>query len=309
MPRPVEAITTQPLGLIDLLDGSFAALRQRARVLVTVVAGLVVPVSLLQAFLARGTLGGVGLTQMLNDPTVAQETPGLGAVYGPAWLVGQLLHLLVVAVGGAAVSLVIGGWIDGTDLQARAVGRLIVGRLPALLGAFALVHLLQAVGFVLLAVPGLVAVVLCSLTSPVLALERLGPVAAIRRSAQLVRRRPGTVLGVIGLLGLVDYGVGQAVGTLPNGVALVIGTGRAWPLQAAAAAASALILVPVTGAAMCLTYLDIRFRTEGLDLSWRMAAAFRSSSLPLVPVVPGEPAGAPAGSAVHPGPPGFGVGR
>lgn len=266
-------MTTQPLGVIDLLDGSFAALRQRARVIVASVAGLVIPVNLLQAWLARNYLGGAGLSQILSDPTVAQAGAEADSPFGWAWLATQVLRLLMLAVGGVSVSRIIGSWIDGTDSTAGAALRHTARRLPAVLVAFVLIHLLQMVGF-LLVLPGLFAIVAFSLTSPVLALEPLGPIASMRRSARLVRRRPGPVLGVIALLGLVSYGVSQAVGTLPSLAALAIGTGRAWPLQAAAGAATSLILVPVTAAAMCLTYLDIRFRTEGLDLRWRMAGTF-----------------------------------
>ena len=86
-------------------------------------------------------------------------------------------------------------------------------------------------------------------------------------------RRP---IGVILLLGLVDYGVSQAVGALPGFGALLLGPDRAWPLVAAASLLTSIILVPVNGAAMCLIYLDIRFRTEGLDLRRRIELQFGS---------------------------------
>jgi hypothetical protein len=49
-------------------------------------------------------------------------------------------------------------------------------------------------GTLLFVVPGLVAIVLFSLTGPVLVREDLGAWAAMRRSAALVRRRPGLVI-------------------------------------------------------------------------------------------------------------------
>lgn len=278
--RAVEPITDQPLALIDLLDGSFAVLRQRARVIVATVAGLVIPVALVQAWASRNALGGSSLSQIINDPTVTQQSTTAASPYNNAFFFGHGLSMVVTAVGGVAVSRIIRGWIEGDDVGAVTALRFTVRRSGAVLGAFALVHLAEAIGFVLVVVPGLAAIVLFSLTSPVLAIEELGPVASVKRSAELVRRRTGSVIGIILLLGLAQYGVSQAVGTMPNMAAAFIGPDRAWPLQAASNAAISLILVPVTGAAMCLTYLDIRFRTEGLDLRWRLRRQFATPDRP-----------------------------
>ena len=49
-------------------------------------------------------------------------------------------------------------------------------------------------GLALFVVPGLAALLLFSLTGPVLVREDLGAVAGMRRSAGLVRRRPGLVM-------------------------------------------------------------------------------------------------------------------
>lgn len=268
-----EPIADQPLGVIDLLDGSFAALRQRARVLVAIVAGLVVPLSLLQAWVARDDLGGATFSELLNDPTVAQEVSSSTNPYDVGFFLAQLLSMVVTAVAGVAVSRVVGGWFEGRETGAVEALRFTAGRGVSILGAFVIIHLGELVGFVLI-IPGLMVLVLSSLTSPVLALEDLGALASVRRSWQLVRRRPAAVVGVIVLLAIVQYGVSQAVGTIPAMVALFIGPDRAWPLVAASNLLTSIILIPVTGAAMCLTYLDIRFRTEGLDLRRRIHARF-----------------------------------
>jgi hypothetical protein len=272
--RRVEPIADRPLGVIDLLDGSFAALRQRAQTIVVIVAGMLVPLSLFQAWVGRDDLGGASLSEILDDPTLAQEVSESSSVYDAGFFGSQLLGLLVTAVGGVAVSRVVGGWLDGRDTSALDAASFTARRAGAVLAAFAVVHGLELIGFVLLVLPGLAVIVLSSLTSPVLALEELGPVASMRRSWELVRRRPGPVIGIIVLVGMVDYGVSQAIGTLPAGVALFVGPDRAWPLVAVANLATSIILVPVTGAAMCLMYLDIRFRTEGLDLHRRIGQRF-----------------------------------
>jgi hypothetical protein len=263
--------------VIDLLDGAFAALRQRARAIVAVVAGLVIPLSVVQAWVSRDDLGGASLIDIVNDPTLAQEASSPAEVYDAGFFVAETLALLVTAVGGVAVSRIVGGWLAGRDTSAMEAIGFTARRMGAVLGAFVAIHLLEVVGF-LLVIPGLMVIVLSCLTSPVLALETLGPVDSIRRSWELVRRRPGPVLGIILLLGLAQYFVSLAVGTLPSAFALLIGPDRAWPLVAVANLLTSIILIPVTGAAMCLTYIDIRFRTEGLDLGRRIVEQFGPTS-------------------------------
>ncbi len=271
--RPVP-IAEEPLGVIDLLDGAFAALRQRPRTIVAIVSWLVVPLSLFQAWSTRDDLGGATIGELLNDPTVAQEVSESTSVFDVGVVVSQVLSMFVTAVAGVAIARVVAGWNDGVDRGAVDALRFTARRSPAILAAFVLIHLAELVGLVLLVIPGLIVIVLSALTSPVLALESLGPIASIRRSWALVRRRPAEVFGVIVLLAVVQYGVSQAIGTLPVLVSLVLGPDRAWPIVAASNLLLSIILIPVTGAAMCLTYLDVRFRTEGLDLQNRIAARF-----------------------------------
>ncbi|MCP4221944.1 MAG: hypothetical protein GY773_01200 [Actinomycetia bacterium] len=269
-----QPISEGPLGVIDLLDGAFGALRQRARTIVAIVAGLIIPLSLFQGWVARDDLGGASFFDMMNDPTVAQEVSESTSVFDLGAVIGQFLGLLVTAIAGVAVSRVVHGWFEGRDPTAIEALAFTVRRMGAILGAFVVIHLLQLLGLILLILPGLAVIVLSSLTSPVLAIEKLGPVESMKRSWELVKRRTGSVIGIILLLGLVQYGVSTAVGTLPQAGALLIGPDRAWPLIVVANLLTSIILIPVTGATMCLTYLDIRFRTEGLDLERRIEAQF-----------------------------------
>jgi hypothetical protein len=70
-------------------------------------------------------------------------------------------------------------------------------RLGTLLGTAVLYGVGVAVGFVLLIVPGLIAVARWSLIVPLVMIERLGWRAAFRRSNELVKGRTGSVLGLI----------------------------------------------------------------------------------------------------------------
>ena len=246
--------------------------------MIGLVAGLVIPLSLLEAWATRNSLGGSSLGELLSDPTLVQQSSTSSSAATGGFVVTHTLDLAVTAFGGVAVSRVINGWLEGDEMSALAALRFTVGRIGALAATFVVIHVLELVGLVMAVVPGLAVIVLSSLTSPVLAIEQLGPIDSIRRSWTLVRRRLGSVVGIIVLLAAVNYGVSQAIGTMPNAVALFVGPDRAWPLVAASNTAISLILVPVTSAAMCLTYFDIRFRTEGLDLHRRIREHFGSGA-------------------------------
>lgn len=278
-------ITDRPLPVLDLVDGALSAVRQRPRVLLSVALIFAIPAALVNGWLARDTLGGAGLVDVMDDPTLVSGTSP-GSASGDA-LAGYLLSWLSTAVTGVGVSRVVGGWLVGRDDGLADVCRFLLRRWWVIGVAFVLIHVLEAIGFVLLVLPGLWLVVLFSLTSPVMALEDdLGPVAAMRRSAELVRRRFGPCVGVIALTGLVGSLLGWATSALPEFVALFIGTGRAWPLVTVSQVLATGLVLPFTGAAMCLLYLDLRFRTEGLDLELRLI----DSESPLVEVgAPGSP--------------------
>lgn len=106
----------------------------------------------------------------------------------------------IVLIGSGVLTNAIGltfypGFLDGLVGEARhgheptsAIGALRTLPYGRLIAADLLVVAITAAGFVLLVVPGLVAFTLLALTGPMITLENLRPVAAMRRSAQLARR-------------------------------------------------------------------------------------------------------------------------
>lgn len=273
--NPVTPISEGPLPTIDLIDGAFAAIRHRPRTLLSIVAVVVLPFAMLEGYLSRGVLGGAGLGDVLDDPTLLQTAGSQGQAGS---LLVYLLDWAQLAIVGVPVSRVIGGWLEGKETGVREALWFLVRRGWVVVVAFVLNHVAQAIGFVLLFFPSLAVMLLFSLTSPVIALEpHLGPVEALGRSWNLVRRRFGSVIGVVALTGVVGYGVSNAVELLPSVISLIIGTDRAWPLISVAAMLSSLVLVPFTSGAMTLLYLDIRFRTEGLDIETRLGNATRET--------------------------------
>jgi hypothetical protein len=93
-------------------------------------------------------------------------------------------------------------------------------RLGTLLGASLLYGIGVAVGFVLLIVPGLIAVARWSLIVPLVVIERLGVGEAFSRSSRLVKGNTGRVLALVIvtniIAGIVGLAIRSAFGFLPE---------------------------------------------------------------------------------------------
>ena len=124
-------------------------------------------------------------------------------------------------------------------------------RLGTLLGASILYGIGVAVGFLLLVVPGLIAIARWSLIVPLVMIERLGWREAFVRSSELVRGRTGRVLVVIVVSNLLTslgtLAVSSAFSFLPS-------FGAAWVGATVAGA----VIVPFE--ALVLTVLYYRLR-------------------------------------------------
>jgi hypothetical protein len=137
----------------------------------------------------------------------------------------------------------------------------------ALLASFLLVHLLEAVGMLGLYIGAVFVMAFFVATAPAIGAEALGPLAAMRRSASLARRRYWPTLGISLLIGLVALVLVGALTALPEMIALLIGYDVAWPVLAAGNILGAVVGTPFVAAATVLLYLDLRIRSEGLDLT------------------------------------------
>jgi hypothetical protein len=74
------------------------------------------------------------------------------------------------------------------------------------------------------------------------------------------------VVGVAWLIGITAFLLSIALGGLPQVAVAWLGYDVAWPLLAAGNILAAVIATPFVAAATVLLYLDLRIRTEGLDI-------------------------------------------
>jgi hypothetical protein len=261
-----------PMTLSDVLDGAFKLFRANARTILLIVFAIILPVQVVSSFLLREQFSP-GLLNIFRDPTLADavaEEQGSGGQLAVS-AITTLLGLLVTPFVAGAVSRVVGASYLGRAITPGVALRAALRRFPALLGAFVLVHLVEAVGFVLCILPAIAASALYTLVAPAIVVEEIGPVRAMRRSWRLVRPRFWPVLGISMLAGVVANVLGQVLGTAPIVIALIFGGAFAWILVAVGGLLSSMVSTPFVAIAATLLYFDARIRHEGFDLQMMAA--------------------------------------
>ncbi|MPZ94268.1 MAG: hypothetical protein GEU96_04965 [Propionibacteriales bacterium] len=306
-PRP-GIIPLRPLGLGDILDGTFKLIRAHPRTtlgLSAVIAAIAaVPVAVGQAFYFTS------LGRVLDDPssTPTMSTGGMFASLG-----GSLLALVMTFVGTiiltGILTRVLGRAIFGGRITAGEAWRLTRPRLLALLGLVllnALIVLAPApivVGLVVALVAadaGLgvtipviaLAVVLyvvyavfmatrLALGAPALVLENRGVRSALGRSWSLVKGDSWRVFGIILLTQILVVVVGGVIAvpfTIGGTAAGYLGGGSvgagivAAILAALGSIVSSTITYPFNAGVTGLLYTDRRMRAEAFDLVLQTAA-------------------------------------
>ncbi len=257
----------------DLLDGGFAILRQAPTTILGFTALFVIPIQLAAAWLNRG-VEGFDLDEVVEESSQTFDV-GISAGEGAAALVLQLGSMVALVIVAAAIARLVSAWYVGRDLTTGELLRGTVPMLWALVASCVLVHVLELVAVIGLGVLPIAVMNWFLVTAPVIGAERAGPIQAMRRSARLVQRRFWNVLGAVILGVLVETLFTYAIGGLPTFFSIFIGTeGIGWVLPAIAGIVTELVTMPLVAGITVLIYLDLRVRTEGLDLELRAMDAF-----------------------------------
>lgn len=252
-----EPFRIEVTGIAGILDRGFGVLRARPSVVLGAVAVLVVPVTVLGG-LATGAPVGTEASSPLPWEVGDDEVAWLGVLGAIA------LDMLATFFAGLVVARVTAAWFAGTDVRLRAA----FSGLPMLSGlvAFVLVSLAQLVGLLVCLVGVLVPLAFFMAVAPVLAVERVGAVASLARSWRLASRRPFHMIGLLAAVLLVAIMLTVALTVvpwllmdpLPEPVRTVVRFGLV--------ATSRTVLTAFTAAVATVAYLQLRARTEGLDL-------------------------------------------
>jgi hypothetical protein len=263
---PAVPVPLRPLTVPDILDGALRAWKLAPASVVGLAAAFVIPAQGLLGVVTRDDVDDVELGQTFGDLLTATGPDDVDAgLGGAAFVLAVVTQGVALAFVTAGVATLVSGWYVG---RSAGPGELIAAALRrwwALLAAWVLVHLVEAAFAVLLLVPAIVPMTWFAVVSAVVACEGAGPVRAMRRSVRLVNRRFGTVLGICLLVALVD-GVLSFALTAVGGLYLELDLPLGWVVNTAVAAGALLVTIPFVAGVVTLLYLDLRVRTEGLDI-------------------------------------------
>jgi hypothetical protein len=276
MHRPrQDGIPLRPLGVGELLDGTFSTIRRNPRATVGLAALLVTLQQLISLAVQVGTDG------LPTQIGIGDETQSIQSLVGGfGGITGTIVSAVIGAVITGMLVVVVSEDVLGRRVGAADVWRRIRPRLWPLLLAAAIAGIMPYVGLLFLVIPGLILWALWALTTPALVLEGLGPIAALRRSAQLAGPALIRVWSVRTLSVLIGLLI-QALIALPFGLigALIVVGSDLEPGTPAAVAILALdvlggilagmITAPFLAGVLALLYIDRRMRAEGLDFMLR----------------------------------------
>lgn len=269
-PLPPVPVPFGPMTLPALLDGAVQALKRRPREFLGVSIGFVVVTQLLIGIAFRDS---VSFDFSAFDPEASGPADDTALVDGRTLLV-QMLGSVRLLFPTAVITVLVVTWLRGEHVDGRTAARDMARRLPALVIAWILVHVIEAVAIVGVLVGTVVAAVFLQLVTPVIAIEGVGPVDAIRRSFRLVRARFGRAVTVPAALLFVEQASTMSLQALALGLSGLAPADLDWVVLTTASILVDLVFVPVRAASMALLYVDTRVRVEGLDLDDRARRAF-----------------------------------
>lgn len=267
--RVVDGLEAQrslrPMTVGELLDASIGVLKTRPRAVLAITAVFVLPTQLAAAFVSRDLLASTSFTEIFNDPSLAGSTTGSSSGTGVVFLVGLLPSMVLPFVAGALGRLV-AAWRAGGDLTTGAALRAAGRKWWVLLVAWFLTHLAETVAMIAFLVPALLLMALWQVAAPVIVVEDLGPIAGLRRSGRLASTRFwSVVLAVLGA-GFVHYVLNSMLPLVTQLIASALGRDGGWVVLAVGNILTSLVTTAFLAAFAVVLYLDLRVRSEGLDL-------------------------------------------
>jgi hypothetical protein len=312
-PQP-GGIPLRPLALGDILSGAFTSVRRNPAATIGLAAIVLACYGVLSTVLSLIERNGIRNLRLTVRPGLSPGQAGhvitqLIAVLAPTILLTFILAFLFENILAGLLTGVIGRGALGRRIGIGEAWRL--ARLRSVLGAAGLIALLVivlwaallvvvialaaahvTVAAVVVGIVGFIAAfvatvwfsVMLSLATPAVVLERLAPMAALRRSWQLVRGSFWRLFGIYLLTGLIVF-IAALVLEIPFDIASSIAGGGisalgsegtisvlAVIISAIGSIAAGAVTRPISAGVTVLLYLDMRMRREGLDLVLRNAA-------------------------------------
>jgi hypothetical protein len=269
-------VPLRPLGVAELLDGSFRAIRRNPM-------AMFAPAAVIAVVRVAATAGlQLGAYRFLD--TVALE---LLTTFVISAVLGTVLSGILAAVVTQDVL--------GVRITARQALTRLRGRMWALIGLALTVTAVEVLGLVALVVPGIWLWGLWAVAVPALVVERTTVRGALRRSRQLVAGMWWRVWGIRAL----GYLLAMLLSTIVSVPFLalasaVTGSGGLLPDPNSSSSATYVLIIsvgtvlaatltePIRAGIDALLYVDLRMRREGLDIVIQQAARAAQPASPAV---------------------------
>lgn len=271
----MQPMELRPRTVGEILDVAFKLYTSHIRKLLIIAAVVFIPIGIIQLFITSGsTLNPMDLL----DPD-AMATGDLPAGF-TAFLGGTLALSLISLIGtlfvqGASIKLFAGAF-QGIEQTWQESVRFGIDKSLLILGTAILGALGAGLGLIFCIVPGVWLWASWYVAIPALLVEGTRPVAALRRSFQLVKQRFWPVLGTGFLAWLISQVVVQLIGFVVGVVAVVpaamdaaetgVLDGNVFGVSVLASSVASIITVPFLAAVAVALYFDLRVRFEGFDL-------------------------------------------
>ncbi len=311
-PQP-GGIPLRPLVLGDILNGAITAMRRNPAATIGLAAIVLGIVGVITTVLAIALIGSIGSSANTfansNGSFNGTELGDTLASVGVVGLSAFILTLIAESILTGMLTTVIGRGALGQRLGIGEAWALARPRIGAIIGVTLLIFLIIIVAWIPLAVITIALAALhlgplaaiigilgtlamigftvllwtrLSLATPVVVLERLGPVAALRRSWQLSQNSFWRLFGIL-LLTLLVVGVAGFILKIPFDIVQALAGGGFSSFSVSSSIAGIIVSAigsivvgaltrPVTAGVTVLLYVDMRMRKEGLDLALRDAA-------------------------------------
>jgi len=263
-PKPVA---TSPISITEVIDGGFAAIRQRPISILGSSAIFLVPANLLLTW-SLGTDFGYGAMSKLFEGTISKDALSLIFYTFPI-----ILSFLLLTLGGVAswvaINKIVANWLVAKDLPLKDALKYAGSRIiPTTIIALIVVVIIGILGIISIGIGGFLIAPLFLFAVPVCAIEGLGPIASLKRSFQLSKSHYGRGLVFILLMLLVSL----PFIILNN--SLDVEDNNLWIVYEFFKVILSLTVWPIFSAITCIYYLDLRYRSEGLDLQVRKKWVF-----------------------------------
>ena len=242
---PMSDIELRKRSATEIVDAAFQLYRRHALVYIMVTALAYAPWLVLNLILFRS----------ISTPGT---TPNFG--FGRLAFVWFGNFITFTLMSGVLTKLVADAYLNGEPGRIEDAVRVVLPRVPALIGSAIGKLLLITLGFMLLIVPGIIFSLMFVATTAVIVLEGKGVIEAFGRSAQLTRNQKmhvfGTYLLIFVLYFLLSIGVVVLTGFLAFSAVI---PQVVWTVFI-------ILFYPIFGISEMLIYYDLRVRNEGYDV-------------------------------------------